>query len=892
MHKLKYAWVLIVLILLCALSRGQIFGQTVTITATNQPLSEVLHNLSTQYDTKIAFDGDLASRIMVSGSFTNVPIVDAISRLLDATQLEVMLIGDVIVIRPRAPVVLEEPIVPIPPPPVEYKIYGLIRDAATREHLPYAAIALMGTTQGVSANADGYFTLFTKQTDSVSLQFSYIGYSPKMRTLHPPSHTGQLVVELNIIEVIIPDAIITQRQPDIVTTDPTPGLFRWNSNRNTDIPSLNGLDIAAPLQLLPGLDGTTESLSGLIVRKLPSDKNLFVFDGFTIYHIDHFFGAFTSFNAKSVKDIRVFKSGFDARWGGRASSVIEITGKTGNANALSVDAGVDLLSADVLVEGPIGSKVTFLVAGRRSLTDFFRSGIYFKLFESARSDILQTSSAYPSFLKVDVDEPSLLYFDANAKIAYRPTDKDLVSVSLFVGSDIMNLERVIPNQYLIENSNWGNSGAGFRWSRQWSKQFDQVLNIGLSQYNLDYFHNDSTLRRRQNVSVIDTIIRTTSIYNTLNDINLSLTNNFKINKSNELQFGIQQNRVRMGIDEALFQSLNGTEIIDTIRTRNQDMNLSTVWGQHIYSQGRIKALKYGLRVNHYDPTGKYYLEPRAQLSINIAPKAYLKFSTGRYYQFVNKVLTYSSSSFRSIWTVSDGERYPVVSSVHFTAGALFRLPNNLTLDIEGYRRNTQDLITVQTVLRRESGARVRQEQIFNIINNKTTGLDMMLHKEFGFAQAWLAYTLSKSLNQSDNVNNGIIYPSLFDQLHEVKLASTGRWKGWGYSFAAIFASGKPWDEPLFTTNFQLASDYEKNSNRLPYYLRLDIGFSYARKVKGADFKAGINVFNLLNKKNLLTRVYTLSGTPLITYLDTGTPLIYSDIMGMGRAQMLYFNVKF
>ena len=179
----------------------------------------------------------------------------------------------------------------------------------------------------------------------------------------------------------LPISIITQRQPDIVTTDPTPGLFRWNSNRNTDIPSLNGLDIAAPLQLLPGLDGTTESLSGLIVRKLPSDKNLFVFDGFTIYHIDHFFGAFTSFNAKSVKDIRVFKSGFDARWGGRASSVIEITGKTGNANALSVDAGVDLLSADVLVEGPIGSKVTFLVAGRRSLTDFFRSGIYFKLFE-------------------------------------------------------------------------------------------------------------------------------------------------------------------------------------------------------------------------------------------------------------------------------------------------------------------------------------------------------------------------------------------------------------------------------------------------------------------------------------------------------------------------------
>lgn len=883
---------LALLILHFALSTVTLFAQNVSFTAHNEPLSAVLQKLSTEYDAKIAFDGDLASKIIVSGKFTNVPITTAIAQLLQDTMLEVILIGDVIVIRPRIAVAGEELPEPIPPPPVEYRISGIIRDYATREHLPYATVAFPGTSQGVSANVDGYFTLFSKETDSVTLQFSYIGYTPKVLTVHPPTQSGQLIVELNTMEIFIPDAIISQRQPDMVTTEPIPGLFRWNSNRNTDIPSLNGLDIAAPLQLLPGIDGTTESLSGLIIRKLPSDKNLFVFDGFTIYHIDHFFGAFTSFNAKSVKDIRVFKSGFDARWGGSASSVIEITGKTGNANALSVDAGVDLLSADVLVEGPIGSKVTFLIAGRRSITDFYRSGIYYKLFESARSDIVQSSNVFPSFLKVDVEEPSLTYYDANAKVAYRPTEKDLASVSLFVGGDIMNLERDNPNQYLAENSDWGNSGAGFRWSRQWTQRFDQVLNIGLSKYNLNYFHSDSTLRRRENVNVRDTIIRSTSVYNRLNDINFSLTNNFKIGKGNDLQFGVQQKSVSMMIDESLYQSLNSIDIIDTARVRNQDMNLSTIWGQHIYSHGIIKTLKYGLRANYYEPTGKYYIEPRAQLSITLTPKAYLKFSAGKYYQFVNKVLTYSTSSFRSVWTVSDGDRFPVVSSKHYTAGALFRFPKSLTLDIEGYIRNTQDIVTVQTVLRRESGVSVRQEQIFNSIDNKTIGLDMMLHKEFGFAQAWIAYTLSRSINQSDNINRGNAYPSLYDQLHEVKIASTGRWKDWGYSFAAIFGSGKPWDEPLFTTNFQLASDYEKNSNRLPPYLRLDIGFSYARKVNGVDLKAGVNVFNLLNKNNILSRVYTLSGTPLITYLDTGTPLIYSDIMGMGIAQMVYFNVKF
>lgn len=885
------ALVFLFTILFGLLSTSQIYGQKISLSVDYQPLSQVLQDLSNDYNVKIAFDTELASRTMVSASGSDLNIFEAVVLLLENTSLEAIQINDVIVIRPKLAV--EEKPEQVIEIPITQKISGLIRDKATQEHLPYATVAIVGTSTGVSANSDGYFTLFTDRTDSITLRFSYLGFNPMKMKVLPSSFGKSMVVELQSQEIEIPDAIVVKRQPDIVAAESTPGLFRWNSNRNTDIPSLNGLDIAAPLQLLPGIDGSTESLSGLIVRKLPSDKNLFVFDGFTVYHIDHFFGAFTSFNAKSVKDIRIFKSGFDARWGGRASSVIEITGKSGNANNLSVDMGIDLLSADLLIEGPLGEKVTFLVSGRRSFTDFFRSRIYYQYLESARSDINLGEARTPSFFRVDEDEPSYLYYDANAKVTFKPSNKDLISLSLFTGNDIMGLNRETQAQTLVEDSDWGNIGAGLRWARQWNNQFDQSFTLGVSRYHLDFSHTDTTLRRRQNSSVIDNIIRQSSTYNKLNDLNINLNNNLKLNANNEFQFGLQANGVDLSLDESILQLLNSVPIIDTTRTFDQSMFVTTVWGQHVFSYGRIKALSYGARLNSYSATRSLYAEPRAQLSITLTPKSYLKFSAGKYYQFVNQIVTISESNYNRLWTIADGKGLPVVSSNHYTSGLLLRLPYSFTLDIEGYYRNTKGITTIQSILKRTgNGNRVEEELVYYNVGNITKGLDVMLHREFSFAQIWLAYTLSRSMNSSEMINDGVPYPSLADQLHEIKLAGTGRWKGLGFSFAAIYGSGKPWDEPLFSGTLNISEDYIMNSNRLPRYLRLDAGLSYALKVKDMDLKMGVNLFNILARSNKLARLYTLSDTPIITYIQTGTPLIYNDIFGMNFAQSLYFNLRF
>lgn len=882
-----------ILLLFIAFQSLSANSQEILVIADNKPLAEVLIYLSEKYNSKIAYDSELASKILVTGKFSASNVYDIVSQVLATTTLEAIMINEVIVIRPKK----IEQILPVPktepPPPVDFRISGVVRDGKSLELLPYANVIIAGTASGTSTNSDGFFSITTQEPDSLRLIISHLGYNPKNISISPSKQTGRVVVELSLQDVVIEDAVIVKRQPDIVATESTPGLLRWNSNRNTDLPSMNGLDIAAPLQLLPGIDGTTESLSGLLIRKSTSDKNLFVFDGFTIYHIDHFFGAFTSFNAKSVKDIRVFKGGFDARWGGRASSVIELTGKSGNANKLSVDAGLDLLSADVMVEGPMGKKVTFLFAARRSFTDMFRSGVYYKLLESARSDIILSSKNFLTFLSSDIDEPRFVYSDINTKITLKPTEKDNLSLTFFTGNDYMAFDKETLNQTVVEDSDWGNGGLGVRWARQWNEKFSHTFTLGLSQYHLDYLHADTTLRKRQNSNIVDTIARNLSTANKLNDINLNWSNTLKINNKNEFDFGLQANGVRVNLDEVVQHFTNFVPVIDTTRGRDNAMLSSTLWGQYHYSFGRIKSLKLGSRFTHYSSTRKVYFEPRFQLSYRTGTNFYFKFSGGKYYQFINQIVTYSANSFRRAWVISDDERFPVVESTHLIGGFLYRLPKGLTLDVEFYNKRMNGITIQQTVLRRTgNGNRIQEELIHRYINNRARGIDVLLHKEFPSAQIWLAYSLSRSINTSESINSGNPFADNQDQIHELKLAGTAKWRGWGVAAACIYGSGKPWDEPIFTSTMQLSTDYQKNSNRLPYYLRIDLGLNYTHKFKSAEMKTGINIFNLLNRNNQLAMVYQLSDTPLQTYFQTGTPLEYFDIMGMGIAQSVYFNVKF
>lgn len=881
-----------ILLLLAFISiTGLVQSQTISASFTNSPLNVVLEQIASDCGVKLAYDNDLISQYTVTVSYTNATPEEAIKEALASVAISFVEINGVYVLKPD-PIKQQELLAKAamePPPPPKFRVLGLVKEKMSGESLPYANVAFVGTTNGVAANSDGYFSIITQQADSLLLSVSYIGYLPKQVRISPSTQKDVLVVELEPQTATVSEVVVAAPHSEVVQTETEPSRLRMNSNRLTDLPSLAELDITAPLQLLPGIDGTTETSAGLNVRKSSSDKNLILYDGFTVYQIDHFFGAFSSFNAKAIKDIQVFKGGFDATYGGRASSVIEITGKSGSMQKASADVGIDLLAADATVETPLGSKASFIFSARRSFTDYYRSTLYEELLSKMRGDLVGDAKA-PSFATSGSNEPTYYFYDLNTKLTLKPTEKDVISFSGYKGHDDLTYYATTTNKRTNEDSYWGSGGLSVRWARQWSKIFYQNLVIGGSNYNLYYNHIDSVMRRRLLKS--DTTRKLSLIESNIKDGSVTLQNNLKLGERNTLDFGVEVNNVNTNFTESYLHRFNNVSYIDTTLQLVGDSRLSTFFLQNTYSWKSVKAIKLGFRSSHYSLTGKKYFEPRIQIALQVHPKLMLKASAGRYYQFINRIVLVSGTDFRSIWAVSDGKKFPVVQSNHLIGGFTWRPFARTTLDVEAYTKYTDGIVVVQNVYTRTASNVIKQTKRYYSLNSIVHGVDVLMKQRFGNYQLWVAYTLSRSTNQSAQLNGGDRYPAYDDQLHELKLFGIAQVKRWSFTSAFIYGSGKPWDDPTFTSSFQLSPDYSKNSERLPAYQRVDLGIAYSYKLGRVNCRAGVNVFNLLNTTNILNRPYSLKDDPYNEVLQGNSPLEFYDEKGMGVLTSVFLNFRF
>lgn len=871
-------------VIVFSIATNKLYSQArITEKFVNTPLIEVLDLISKKYGVKLAYDNALVLGVTINSSFKKDPVDKVLNVLLKDTDLEFIKINDVFVFRKK----ISQPLLDVAPK----KILGVVRDKTSGESLPYASVRVLGAHAGTSTNPDGFFSIQQGNEDSIRISVSYIGFEPiEMKVARLDVSNKPILIEMDRKFIALPDVKVVKEVNEFISEGSRPGELVWNSRKVGQTPTFSGIDVVAPLQMLPGVDGTVESLSGLIIRHSSSDKTLFSYDGFTIYHIDHFFGAFSSFNSKAIKDIRVIRGGFDSRWGGRASSVVEITGKTGNENKLIVDAGGDQLSADIAIEGPIGKKVSFVIAARRSFTDYYRSDLYNNLFESARSDLLSAKLKVGAFTD-DPSAPKFFFYDVNAKLNFKPSEKDNVSISGYRGTDDLNYTKLDASPFVVEDSYWGNEGIGIRWARQWNSKFYHNLTVGASDYKLFYDHSDSTLRRRQSSSVRDTILKDYTIDNKLNDISINLSGHLKLGEVNTLEGGFNGNIVDISSFESYTQAANSATAIDTVRTSSFYSETYTGWLQNTISVGNLKAFTFGVRATHHNLTSKVYFEPRVQLMLNTSDKLMLKFAAGQYNQYINRVVQFGSS-YRNIWLASDGERIPVVKAKHFVAGFTWKSNTGFLVDVEGYLKQTEGIAFLQNLIKRTGATQISMYSRTFWVDSRALGLDFLVKKSWNNAECWIAYSLSRAYNQSDNLNGGDEYFALDDHMHEVKLAgiySIGRCRitaNW------IYGSPKPWDELLLTSSLQISPEYEKNSSRLTPYHRLDVGVSYTQKIWSAEMQIGIKGFNVYNRQNILSKPYSLSDNPIQDY-QQGNPIIfYTENYGLKFTPTFYVNLKF
>ncbi|MGD9978196.1 MAG: hypothetical protein AB7S54_09720, partial [Bacteroidales bacterium] len=250
------------------------------------------------------------------------------------------------------------------------------------------------------------------------------------------------------------------------------------------------------------------------------------------------------------------------------------------------------------------------------------------------------------------------------------------------------------------------------------------------------------------------------------------------------------------------------------------------------------------------------------------------------------------NSYRNIWVASDGDKFSVVKSKHLITGFTWNSGSGLLVDLEGYLKSTDGITVLQNVVRRTNSTQITMLTRTFLIDSRALGVDLLVKRSWANAELWAAYSLSRSFNQSESLNGGDEYYALDDHLHELKLNGIYSIGGWTFTASWIYGSAKPWDELLLTSTLQLSTEYEKNAARLSPYHRLDLGIAYTRKMLGAEVQLGLKGFNIYDRKNELSKPYSISDTPQLDYLLGNPVVVYSENYGLGFTPTFYFNVKF
>ncbi|RYU97148.1 TonB-dependent receptor domain-containing protein [Emticicia agri] len=771
----------------------------------------------------------------------------------------------------------------------DFTLTGRVVDATNGENLPFATVTIKNSKSGSQTNVDGYFTLLKVPSDTVTLEVSYVGFVTRLFHLHPRLNMEDLKIEIDPATGVLEEVTVTEKKTEVLKANEVVGMIKMTPRNIARLPNVGERDPFRAFQLMPGVSASNESSSGLYVRGGTPDQTLVLYDGFTVYHVDHLFGFFSAFNYNAIKDIQLYKGGFDAKFGGRISAVAEITGKEGNKKEFNAGADVSLLSANGYIETPIGDKWTFLLAARRS----WKGPLYKKLFERFTTENTtqntQTGGNLPggtgrnpfgSFGQEQV--ASSYFYDLNSKLTFRPTKNDILSLSLYNGTDNMDnsssssLTGFGPprggggfsgrgfNTATNDISNWGNLGGSLKWSRQWNEKFYSNALISYSNY---YSNRDNSRLMTITRDSVDTDVRIGQIEdNSLSDVTAKIDFEWKPILNNQFDFGLQAARNTI---KYTYSQNDTIKVLD----RNDTGSLYTA-----YVQDQIRLfdgklhINPGIRMTYFDVTQKVYFEPRISGNFNVTSKLKLKGAAGIYYQFVKQINREDiSQGNRNFWVLSNSSTLPVTRSKHLILGGSYETADYL-FDVEFYQKKSTDITEYTLRFVPQLNRMLAASETFFNGDETINGVDILVQKKFGNFNGWIGYTLAEA-KRSIAAFSDKPYYSDQDVRHQFKIIGSYKYKKWDFAATWIYSSGRPYTSILgayqvtlldgTVRNFTNPSD--KNANRFPAYHRLDVSATYNFSPK---FNIGFSVFNLYNHTNVWYKRFQVITDEDLTVLQT------------------------
>ncbi|MCG9970240.1 TonB-dependent receptor [Christiangramia crocea] len=732
-----------------------------------------------------------------------------------------------------------------------FTLNGLITDASSNEMLIGVNLIIPEANTGVISNDYGYYSIKLPKGE-YNLQISYLGYQNIQTTINLDADK-KMDFQLSRSSEDLEEVVITSQNKGLNIRKPEMSLNRLSINTIQRMPVVFGeVDVVKSLLLLPGVSNAGEGSSGFNVRGGAVDQNLILLDEATIFNSSHLFGLFSVFNPDAIKDLKLYKGGIPAEYGGRVSSVLDIYQRDGNSKEFKMQGGIGAISSRLLAEGPIvKDKGSFLIGGRSSYAHLF-----LKLTDN-------TNSAY--------------FYDLNTKLSYKINSSNKLLLSGYFGRDVFRISQNFDNTY-------GNAVLNLRWNHIFSDNIFTNLSAIYSDYyygltlNFVGFNWDSGIK----------------------NLNLKYDFNHYINDALQLKYGIQNTYYEFNPGE--IEPINEESGINYFKLINKYAfeNAFYISAEHDLSE-RFSA-EYGLRLSNFfrlgqkelniyendipveynEDTGIYReaeimdtrsysrsdilksftnLEPRVALAYTLNERQSVKASYNRMTQYLHLISNTSSPTPLDVWTPSGPFIEPQVLDQYALGYFQNFKENTYSLELETFYKqidNRIDYINGANLIANNAIERV-------VLNGESRafGLEILFRKNTGRLTGWLGYTLSRSEQRTPGrtefetgINNGDWYNSNYDKTHDLSL--TGSYDindKWQINTNFIFQTGLATTYPTAQYEYEgvtIPVYGERNGDRLPSYHRLDISATFEpKRNKSRDFRSYWNfgIYNVYNRKN-------------------------------------------
>ena len=837
----------------------------------NTPLKTALRKLIDDYGISIVYPDDIANN-PISARCISCSEKEAIVSVLSTSNLVWEQTGDQFTILNSTK-------------PFRFGILGRAMDKESGDPIPYANIFIPELKIGDISRSDGTFSISNISSQACTLTISYIGYETgKVHLLFPKDESifQEIFIEPKIISS--KSISIMGETREFMDRSNSPGQISFSPRHISTLPNLGEVDIFRSLQLLPGIQLGLGGTSGLFIRGGTPDQNLILLDGMPLYQTGHIFGFISGINANSIKDIQVYKGGFPAQYGGRISSVIELTSR--NGNSLKPHGGIsgNLMSQGISGELPLLSRGSWIFNLRRSTTSNYQTGLYqaiqefvtgddkFNLIgESADSTKNQSSSYSPQFS----------YQDFSSRFSFIISPKNRITITNTTGRDSIRENREFfgfgsllgrddddDSISAQEMTEWRSVGSILNWSSNWNHEWDTQLTLSNNEYTSSY---DSEYSARDQLE--EMIIGTANEKNYLKDKTIKLHNRFN---------GLENHQFEFGIDETFYENRFYDEKTDVTKSHTtvfeQSGFLHSFYLQTRWIPSEKWIIKPGIRVTYFSEQEKYYSSPRISIINRILPNLTIESSMGKHYQFIHQLDgNYTTRGTQGMWIISSNQ-IPNISSTNHHLG--FNLDHgDYSITTEFYYRILNDIFQLQnSYIPTASLNRNSDGDFIHNGNGYSKGIELLLRRKKGRVTGWVSYHRNKTQVEFPELNDGDPFLSDHDVSQEFKSVVMTTIGSWNFTANWVFASGRVFthlDDIQVDPSDNILISKGKNEQRLDSIHHLDISMSKTWLVSNTKFHFGLSVYNLYNQNNISHKRYnpftsSLSSTNVIMFGITPT----------------------